>query len=66
MNSDRPYMTDFKRPDCENQTIAIAYGPWQQFLNLYDLDRALQVCTIFAELDKPFTGRGGMYRENCM
>ena len=49
-------MTDFKRPDCENQTIAMAYVPWQQFRNLYDLDRALQVGTIFAELDKPFTG----------
>ena len=33
---------------------------------LYDLEQALQVGTIFAELDKPFTGRGGMYRENCM
>lgn len=66
MNSDHPYMTDFKRPDCENQTIAMAYVPWQQFRNLYDLDRALQVGTIFAELDKPFTGKGGMCRERCM
>ena len=50
----------------ENRTIAMAYVPWQQFRNLYDLEQALQVGTIFAELDKPFTGRGGMYRENCM
>ena len=46
--------------------IAMAYVPWQQFRNLYDLEQALQVGTIFAELDKPFTGRGGMYHENCM
>ena len=54
-------------PSCDSDhVLAMAYVPWQQFRNLYDLDRALQVGTIFAELDKPFTGRGGMYRENCM
>ena len=66
MNTERQYMTDFKHPNDENRTIAMAYVPWQQFRNLYDLEQALQVGTIFAELDKPFTGRGGMYRENCM
>ena len=66
MNSDCPYMTDFKRSDREDWAIAMAYVPWQQFQNLYDLDRALQVGTIFSELDKPFTGKGGMCRERCM
>ena len=66
MNSDRPYMTDFKLPYCENQPIAVAYVPCQQFRNLYDLPRARQVGTIFAELDKPFTGKGGMCRERSM
>ena len=50
----------------EKYPLAMAYVPWQQFRNLYDLDRALQVGTIFAELDKPFTGKGGMCRERCM
>ena len=58
MNTERQYMTDFKHPNDENRTIAMAYVPWQQFRNLYDLEQALQVGTIFAELDKPFTGRG--------
>ena len=66
MNTERQYMTDFKHPNDENRTIAMAYVPWQQFRNLYDLEQALQVGTIFAELDKPFTVRGGMYHENCM
>ena len=50
----------------ERFPLAMAYVPWQQFRNLYDLDRALQVGTIFAELDKPFTGKGGMCRERCL
>ena len=50
----------------EKYPLAMAYVPWQQFRNLYDLDRALEVGTIFAELDKPFTGKGGMCRERCM
>ena len=66
MNTERQYMTDFKHPNDENRTIAMAYVPGQQLRNLYDLEQALQVGTIFAELDKPFTGRGGMYHENCM
>ncbi len=65
-NSDCPYMTDFKRPNCEDKAITMAYVPWQQFRNLYDLDCALKTGTIFAELDKPFTGKGGMCRERCM
>ncbi len=36
--------------------LAMAYVPWQQWNNTYDLDRALMVGTIFPELDKPFCG----------
>lgn len=66
LNSDYSCVSGFKQSDCANMTIAMAYVPWQQFRNLYDLDRALKVGTIFAELDKPFTGKGGMCRERCM
>ena len=63
MNSDRPYMTDFKPSDCENQTIAMAYVPWQQFSSVYEPDRALSAGTIFPELDKPFlAAKGGRCR----
>lgn len=36
--------------------LAMAYVPWQQWNNTYDLDRALMTGTIFPELDKPFRG----------
>lgn len=36
--------------------VAMAYVPWQQWSNTYDLDRALPAGTIFPELDKPFRG----------
>ncbi|MCD8232321.1 MAG: spore coat associated protein CotJA [Clostridiales bacterium] len=45
----------------ERMPIAMAYVPWQHFGRTYDLDHALSVGTIFPDLDKPFTGRGG----NC-
>ncbi|MFR5116857.1 MAG: spore coat associated protein CotJA [Eubacterium sp.] len=47
-------MTDFKHPNDENRTIAMAYVPWQQFRNLYDLEQA-SGSVPFCELDKPFT-----------
>ncbi|MBD5556391.1 MAG: spore coat associated protein CotJA [Roseburia sp.] len=34
--------------------VAMAYVPWQKFGTVYDTDRALEVGTIFPELDKPF------------
>jgi hypothetical protein len=44
----------------ESMPLAMAYVPWQRWNNVYDLDRALQVGTIFPELDLPFLGmRGG-------
>lgn len=40
--------------------LAMAYVPWQYFTNVYEPDKALEVGTIFPELDKPFLveGRG--------
>jgi len=37
----------------------MAYVPVQQFRDLYDPDYALQIGTIFRELDLPFYGIGG-------
>lgn len=39
----------------EDYPIGMAYVPCQNFGNLYEMDKALQVGTIFVELDKPFT-----------
>ena len=40
--------------------IAMAYIPWQQFRQTYDLNKALCAGTIFPELDKPFCGKRGV------
>lgn len=40
-----------------DMAIAMAYVPWQEWGNLYDMDKALKVGTVFADLDKPFLGR---------
>lgn len=37
--------------------VAMAYVPWQCWKDLYDLDKALEIGTIFEELNKPFLGR---------
>ena len=42
----------------ENAVLAMAYVPMQMFGNLYDSKKGLQAGTIFADLDKPFCGRG--------
>lgn len=38
----------------ENFPVAMAYVPWQTWGNLYDLDKAFEVGTIFKDLHKPF------------
>lgn len=44
-----------------DMAIAMAYVPWQHFNSMYELPMALQVGTIFPELNKPFRGsKGGM------
>lgn len=42
--------------------IAMAYVPWQTWRDIYDTCKGFQTGTIFAELDKPFVGRGGWKR----
>ncbi len=46
----------------EGTAIAMAYVPWQRWRDLYEPCRALECGTIFAELDKPFLGKGGRCR----
>ena len=42
--------------------IGMGYVPWQRWRDLYEPAKALQVGTIFAELDKPFLGMRGVKR----
>lgn len=37
---------------------AMAYVPWQYFHKVYETDKALEIGTIFPELDKPFLAAG--------
>lgn len=46
-----------EKEDCENQVVAMAYVPWQNFYKVYEPEKALMVGTIFPELNKPFLGR---------
>lgn len=43
--------------------LAMAYVPWQRFEKTYNLNEALEIGTIFPELDLPFLGyKGGRQR----
>ena len=48
-----------------NHPLSMVYAPWQNFDNLYDLDKALNQGTVFAELDLPFSGRTISKGGNC-
>lgn len=48
--------TDFTQ-SLHHYPPAMAYVPWQDFGNLYELEKAFEIGTIFPELDKPFIGR---------
>lgn len=39
------------------QALAMCYVPWQRWGSLYEPCRALKCGTLFAVLDKPYTGR---------
>ena len=45
-----------------NAPLAMAYVPYQQWNQTFDLGKALKVGTIFPELYKPFCGKGGACR----
>lgn len=47
-------------PACENicaYPIGMAYVPMQTFQTTFDLNRSLEIGTIFPELHKPFCGK---------
>lgn len=60
-NHENNRVTDGYCSDFGRMPIAMAYVPWQRFGRTYDLNQALQIGTIFPELNKPFTGKGGRY-----
>lgn len=35
----------------------MSFVPWQQWTDIYDIDKAIERGTIFGELDKPYLGR---------
>ena len=39
--------------------VAMAYVPWQRYLEPYPVCKGFIRGTIFEELDKPFLGKGG-------
>lgn len=49
--------TNRAQDEWNNFPIAMGYVPWQYLNTLYEPDKALQVGTIFPELNKPFEGR---------
>ena len=51
-----PHMLNSDIFQCD-APLAMAYVPWQTWNKTYDLDKALQIGTIFPCLDKPFMGR---------
>lgn len=48
-------------PAAEQFPVAMAYVPWQKFETMYEPQRALNVGTIFPELELPFWAG----RRNC-
>ena len=47
-------------PSCkDDMVLAMAYVPWQEWKNLYSAEKAFCKGTIFEDLDKPFSGKGG-------
>ncbi len=46
-----------KMDELDGLAVAMGYVPWQNLHTLYEPDKALQVGTIFPELNKPFEGR---------
>ena len=42
--------------------LAMAYVKWQEWNDLYEPCKALKNGTLFQELDKPFSGKGGCRR----
>ncbi len=58
----QPVQPVVHRDTCEDMVLAMAYVPWQTWRDIYDVEKALCVGTIFSELDLPFKGKGGVLR----
>lgn len=56
-SSKQNYCPQHNNDELEGFALAIGYVPWQNLHTLYEPDKALQVGTIFPELNKPFEGR---------
>lgn len=48
-----------RRDQLAGLALAIAYVPWQEWGQTFELEKALQCGTIFPELSKPFCGKRG-------
>ncbi len=55
-----PYQRE--RDILRGMPIAMAYVPWQEWRNIYEIQKGFRRGTIFEELDKPFQGKGGCNR----
>jgi len=54
-----PYPAEQKRDSMRSFALAMAYVPWQQWNQTYDLKKAMCAGTIFPELDRRFLGKRG-------
>ena len=48
----------YRNPENPEYVVGMAYVPWQYFDQVYETDKALEIGTIFPELDKPFLAEG--------
>lgn len=53
------YPREQKNDAMRSFALAMAYVPWQQWNQTYDLKKAMCAGTIFPELDKRFLGKRG-------
>lgn len=54
-----PYSRGQRSDPMRTFALAMAYVPWQQWNQTYDLKKAICAGTIFPELDKRFLGKRG-------
>lgn len=54
-----PYPYGQRSDSMRSFALAMAYVPWQQWNQTYELKKAMCAGTIFPELDKPFLGKRG-------
>lgn len=45
--------------ELSSMPIAMAYVPWQEWQNIFEVEKGFRCGTIFEELNKPFRGIGG-------